>query len=114
VTVDIEPALAVLEARPDGHLPLVERRRLRAAGGFEADGGRRRVALERRVAEHVLGRFEAVRPGDDRPRAMLDLADAVLRGDVDREDAIVAAVGAFNDLEDLRGEDVSDAASTPR
>jgi hypothetical protein len=41
---------------------------------------------------------------------MLDLADAVVRGEVDREEAIVAAVGAFNDLEDLREEDVSDAA----
>jgi Immunity protein Imm5 len=110
VTIDVAAALATLDERPDGHLPRPERRRLGAAWGFDADGRRRRVALERRVAEHVLGRFEAERPGDDRPRAMLDLADAVLRGAVDREDAIVAAAGAFNDLEDLREEDVSDAA----
>jgi hypothetical protein len=110
VTVDVERALAVLESRADGHLPLAERRRLRATWGFDADGRRRRVALDRRVAEHVLPRFDAERPGDGRPRTMLDLADAVLDGDVDREDAIVDAVGAFNDFDDLRDEDVSEPA----
>src|SRR5262249_12967426 len=81
-----------------------------AAWGFGDDGRRRRVALDRRVVEHVLGRFEEERPGDDRPRAMLDLADAVLDGEVDRADAVVRAVRAFNDLEDLREEDVSEPA----
>ena len=110
MSVDVEPALAVLEARANGHLPLPARRRVHGSWGFDAGGRRRRVALERRVVEHVLDRFEAERPGDDRPRAMLDLAGAVLRGEADRDEAIVAAVGAFNDLEDLREEGVGDPA----
>jgi hypothetical protein len=108
VTIDVAPALAALDARPDGHLPLPERRRVRAAWGFGDEGRRRRAALARRVAERVLPRFEAARPGDDRPRDLLALADAVLRGDVDREDAIVRAVGAGNDLYDLLDEGIDE------
>jgi hypothetical protein len=110
VTAGVDAALAVLAERSDGHLPLPVRRRVRARWGFEDEGLSRRVALARRTAEHVLPRFENARPGDERPREMLALADAVVRGQTDSEEAIIDAVDVANELYEMLDVEIDEPA----
>lgn len=106
----LRQAREVLDARADGHLPLPVRRRLRAVWGFGEEGRRRRYALERLAVEHVLGRWEAERPGDRRPQEMLELADAVATRHADGVQAAQRAVAMSNELDDLFEEGVDEAA----
>jgi hypothetical protein len=91
----IDEALQVLEADPDGHLPLGLRRRIRrrfgsvlgVANGGPTDGLRAVVRLDRLVAERVQRHWDAGTGGDGGFRRMLDLADELLAGTVEPERA---------------------------
>jgi hypothetical protein len=102
----------VLDGRDDGELPLPERRAIRERlGPFDPvdsaqapPGLRRRVRLGELAARHVLGAWYADRPGDDSPERLLALANAVLDGTVDREDARRQAhrfLDAMQQMDDL-------------
>lgn len=90
MTIDplIDEALLVVEADPDGHLPLALRRRIRrrfgpvlgVANGGPTDGLRAVVQLDRLAAERVQRHWEAGTGGDGGFRRMLDLAGDVLAG----------------------------------
>jgi hypothetical protein len=54
-------------------------------------------------AEHVLGRFESVRPDDPRPREAIEHARAWVRGEVKMMRARAAAGRAMAAARDLRG-----------
>ena len=87
----IDEALRVVEADPDGHLPLALRRRIRrrfgpvlgVANGGPTDGLRAVVRLDRLAAERVQPHWEAGTGGDGGFRRMLDLADEALAGTVE-------------------------------
>jgi Immunity protein Imm5 len=78
-----DEALRVVEADPDGHLPLRLRRRIRrrfgpvvgVANGGPTDGLRAVVRLDRLAAERVQRHWDAGTGGDGGFRRMLDLAD---------------------------------------
>ena len=80
-----------LNARDDGQLIRGRRHAvLRALG--DGDAGRaRRARLARDTVEHVLPRWQAVRPGDHDPQKLLAQIDGVLDGTVDAADASRAA-----------------------
>jgi hypothetical protein len=83
-----DEALRVVEADPDGHLPLRLRRRIRrrfgpvvgVANGGPTDGLRAVVRLDRLAAERVQRHWDAGTGGDGGFRRMLDLADELLAG----------------------------------
>ena len=79
----VRDALAVLDQRPDGHLPRPYRRAIQVLIAAEPDGRRRLVDLDRRCAARVLPRWHDERPGDKRPERMLALAGAVAAGEMD-------------------------------
>jgi len=54
-------------------------------------------------AEHVLDRFEAVRPDDPRPRQAIEQARAWARGEIGMQDSRTAAGHANAAARDLRG-----------
>lgn len=91
----IDEALQVVEADPDGHLPLGPRRRIRrrfgrllgVANGGPTDGLRAAVRLDRLAAERVQRHWDAGTGGDGGFRRMLDLADEALAGTVEPERA---------------------------
>jgi hypothetical protein len=91
----IDEALRVLEADPDGHLPLALRRRilrrfgplLGVANGGPTDGLPTAVRLDRLAAERVQRHWDAGTGGDGGFRRMLDLADEALAGTVEPERA---------------------------
>lgn len=87
----LEDARALLAERPDGHLPLPVRRRIRNGWGFDPEGQQRRFALDRLVAARVLPRWQAARPDDDRPQRLLELAGAVARREADPDDTLLRA-----------------------
>ena len=73
-------------------------------GGTLRDEDHRRLALwAADCAEHVLGLFEAVRPGDARPRRAIELGRAWARGEVRITDARTAAGHANGAARDLSG-----------
>jgi hypothetical protein len=73
-------------------------------GGTLTDEDHHRLALwAARCAEHVLGLFEATRPGDDRPRRAIELARAWARGEVRMTEARAAAGHANRAARDLHG-----------
>jgi hypothetical protein len=73
-------------------------------GGSLSDDDHHRLALwAADCAEHVLPLFEAVRPGDDRPRRAIDLGRAWARGEVSWWDARAAGGNANAAARDLRG-----------
>jgi Immunity protein Imm5 len=100
----VADAHVALEANPDGHLPLPARRRIWAAWGFDEVGWRHTYALARLIALHVLPYWEARRPGDDRPREALALAESVAAGEVDRAEALLASARIANQLGEQFGE----------
>ncbi len=77
-----------LQAGGDGHLPLGERRRLRATFGYEGGGPedrtpgrRRRFALNRDCVHRVMPAvWRAAHPTDDRPARMVELAEQLMDG----------------------------------
>ncbi len=100
-------ALGALDAAPDGSLSLPARRRLRAAFGpwvaYGAPGGPdagllRRAALLRACAERALPVWEQAFPGDDRPRRLVELVGAVLRGDAPEEELRAATEALRRDV----------------
>jgi Immunity protein Imm5 len=103
-------ALAVVDAAPDGWLGLPDRRRLRMAFGpwtplgqpGSPDAGLvRRAALATAAAERAVPVWEAAYPEDRRPREVIELAGAVVRGEAD-EAALDAVAEPFgNALEAL-------------
>jgi hypothetical protein len=91
----MDEALAELDAAPDGWLPLPARRRLRLAfgpwsaysdPGWPDAGLLRRVALLSACATRALPVWEHEFPADDRPRRLVDLVGAVLRGDAPEDE----------------------------
>jgi len=73
-------------------------------GGSLEDADHRRLAIwAADCAEHVLDRFERVRPGDDRPRRAIELGRAWARGEVTMTEARTAAGHANAAARDLRG-----------
>jgi Immunity protein Imm5 len=102
----IAEAERALEQRPDGHLPLPLRRRVRAAMGSHEH----RLRLARRTAERVLPRWRAERPGDERPDELIALAERVRAGEADREEAVHTAHNFMNDVYALLDEEVSEPA----
>jgi hypothetical protein len=54
-------------------------------------------------AEHVLGLFQAERPGDDRPRRAIEAARAWARGELGMMQARAAGGHAMRAARDLRG-----------
>lgn len=106
-------ALAALEAAPDGRLGLPDRRRLRAAfgpwavygaPGWPDAGALRRAALLTACATRALPVWEGAFPADDRPRRLVDLVGAVLRGEAP-EDELRAATEALRTDVDPMGAD---------
>jgi hypothetical protein len=106
----IAEARRTIEQRPDGQLPLPQRIRLRAAMGSGDAGHRRRLGLARRSAEHVLSRWRAERPGDDRPEELIALAERVRAGEADGEVARQTAHGFMNDVYALLDVEISEPA----
>jgi hypothetical protein len=115
-------AWTALEADPLGELPLPYRRAIWLAlgptlrnGRPRGEGYRRRVALSQLAVRHVLPLWDAVHPDDDGPRRMLDLADRLVRGEVDpqaaraEQDEFAVQVQGLED-EDPRPGYVGDAA----
>jgi hypothetical protein len=92
----IAEARRALEARPDGHLPLPLRRRVRVAMGSHD----RRLRLARRAAERGLDRWRAERPGDDRPERLIALAERVHAGEADEEEALLTVDAFTNEITD--------------
>jgi hypothetical protein len=73
-------------------------------GGTLTDADHRLLALwAADCAEHVLDRFEALRPDDPRPRQAIDLARAWARGEASMTAARTAAGHANAAARDLRG-----------
>lgn len=73
-------------------------------GGVLTDSDHRLLALWAAVcAEHVLGLFEAVRPGDSRPRRAVEAARAWVRGEITMSQARAAAGAANSAARDLIG-----------
>ena len=73
-------------------------------GGSLADDDHRLLAVwAADCAAHVLHHFEAVRPGDDRPRRAIDLGRAWARGEIAWAEARTAAGHANAAARDLRG-----------
>jgi hypothetical protein len=106
----VSEALAVLEQRPDGHLPLPVRRRARLSLGDGKAGHARRLALARACAEAVLPRWRAERPDDRRPDEMIALAERVYAGEADPERALVDAVAVADGVTGLIEDGASEAA----
>ena len=102
-------ALAVLEGRPDGHLPLPVRRRTRLALGDGEAGHARRLALARSCAAAVLPRWRAERPDDARPDEMIALAERLRAGQADPERALVDSAAVADGVIEL----IEDGASEP-
>jgi hypothetical protein len=73
-------------------------------GGTLTDADHRLLALwAADCAEHVLGLFEAERPGDPRPRQAIEHARAWVRGEVQMMQARAAGGHAMGAARDLRG-----------
>ena len=73
-------------------------------GGTLTESDHRLLALwAASCAEHVLDRFEAVRPGDSRPREAIEHARGWVRGEVRMMDARAAGGHAMGAARDLRG-----------
>lgn len=73
-------------------------------GGSLTDPDHRLLALwAAECAEHVLGLFEAARPGDDRPRAAIEAARAWTRGELAMMRTRAAGGHAMGAARDLRG-----------
>ena len=73
-------------------------------GGTLTDTDHRLLALwAASCAEHVLGLFEAARPGDPRPRQAIAQARAWARGEVTMMQARAAGGHAMGAARDLRG-----------
>jgi hypothetical protein len=102
----VSEALQALERRPDGHLPLPVRRRLRAA----LPGHAERYALARAAAVSVLKRWHAERPSDPRPDELVALADRVFAGDADGEAATIEAGRFADDAYELLDAEISENA----
>ncbi|MDQ3647180.1 MAG: Imm5 family immunity protein [Actinomycetota bacterium] len=82
-----------LQANDDGHLPLGERRRVRATFGDEGGGPedrtpghRRRFALNRDCVHRVMPVWRAARPDDDRPARMVELAEQLMNGQLSADE----------------------------
>jgi immunity protein Imm5 of predicted polymorphic toxin system len=112
IAARVDRAHKVLESRPDGRLPLPERRAIRELfGPWQAEpdadalpGLRRRYALSRASAEHVLPVWKAEAPDDEKPERMLALADAVLERRVDARTAIDESQRVSVEIGDLAGD----------
>jgi hypothetical protein len=73
-------------------------------GGTLVDADHRHLAVwAADCAEHVLDRFERVRPIDDRPRRAIELGRAWARGEVSMTQSRTAAGHANAAARDLRG-----------
>jgi hypothetical protein len=73
-------------------------------GGTLTDADHRLLALwAATCAEHVLPRFEAVRPQDDRPRQAIEQVRAWVRGEVKMMQARAAGGHAMGAARDLHG-----------
>ena len=73
-------------------------------GGTLTDSDHRLLALwAAACAEHVLDRFEAARPDDDRPRRAIERARAWVRGEVTMTQSRTAAGHANAAARDLQG-----------
>src|SRR5919205_4580746 len=73
-------------------------------GGTLKDSDHQLLALwAAACAEHVLGLFESVRPGDPRPRHAIEHARAWARGEVKMMEARAAGGHAMGAARDLRG-----------
>jgi hypothetical protein len=73
-------------------------------GGTLTDADHRLLALwAASCAEHVLGLFESVQPGDPRPRQAIEHARAWVRGEVKMMQARAAGGHAMGAARDLRG-----------
>jgi len=76
---------------------------VRRGGTLEDADHRRLASWAADCAEHVLHHFEAARPGDDRPRRAIELAQAWVRGEIRMTEARTAAGHANGAARDLRG-----------
>jgi hypothetical protein len=73
-------------------------------GGTLTDSDHRLLALwAAACAEHVLDRFEAVQPGDPRPRAAIEAVRAWARGEVPMSRSRAAGGHSMAAARDLRG-----------
>jgi hypothetical protein len=88
----------ILPKDPDPRFVTIRR------GGTLTDDDHRLLALwAATCAEHVLGRFEAVRPDDPRPREAIEHARAWTRGEVRMMTARAAGGHAMGAARELRG-----------
>jgi len=76
---------------------------IRRGGSLQDDDHHLLAIWAADCAEHVLDLFEAVRPGDDRPRHALELGRAWARGEVTMTQARTAAGHANAAARDLDG-----------
>jgi hypothetical protein len=76
---------------------------VRRGGSLEDDDHHLLALWAADCAEHVPGHFEAVRPGDDRPRQAIELGRAWARGEASMTDARTAGGHAMGAARDLRG-----------
>ena len=104
----IASARNALEAHDDGHLPLGERRLVRAPFGNPGDGPedrtpgrRRRFALHHDCVDRVMPVWRAARPEDDRPARMVELAEQVINGGIPADDVKAEEDQFALDLMDL-------------
>ena len=92
------PSIVILPKARDPRLTTIRR------GGTLTDANHHLLALwAAACAEHVLPLFEAVRPGDTRPRQAIEHARAWVRGEVPMMEARAAGGHAMGAARDLRG-----------
>ena len=75
---------------------------VRRGGSLQDDDHHRLALWAADCAEHVLHRFEEVRPEDERPRRAIELARAWARGEIPWAEARTAAGHANGAARDLR------------
>ena len=101
--VAVRDAKKTLDEDADGHLPLARRRAIWLALGARDEEGRcARARLSIAAASRVLPIWERLWPSNRLPHHLLDLADQVCRGEVDR-----GAITALRDRAETELDDIS-------
>jgi hypothetical protein len=106
----LRQALAVLAENSAGHLPRPVRYWVQDAWESDPAARRKRVELARLCALARIGRWEAERPHDRRPREMIELAAEVMAERVGWKEAGLTAGVAFNRIVELLNVEITEPA----